>query len=181
MPLIIPYRIATVVPFTYLDDLVSSGILLAFAMTDASVILARQTPPADATCYPLEKKMVAFNFLSFVTGLLLRNYFSHDTTARWIQILTIFSCAGTFFIGYKIQNHCSWTHNKQMTGTFLTPFVPTLPLIGCFVSLYLIAQLELIGLLAIFGYVGMFVGFYFYHSQKRASRRIDVESMLSMH
>lgn len=150
-------------------------------MTDASVILARQTSPTDITCFSLENKMVAFNFLSFVTGLLLRSCVSQDATARWIQILTIISCAGTLFIGYKIQNHCSWTHNKQITGTFLTPFVPTLPLIGCFVSLYLIAQLEFSGLLAIFGYVGMFVGFYIYHTQKRASRRIDVESMLSMH
>lgn len=148
-------------------------------MTDASVILARQTPPADDTCYPLENKVVAFNILSFVTGLLLRSYLSHDATASWIQILTILSCAGTCFLGYKIQNHCSWTHNKH--SEFLTPFVPTLPLIGCFVSLYLIAQLELSGLLAIFGYVGMFVGFYFYQIQKRVSSRIDVEAMISMH
>jgi APA family basic amino acid/polyamine antiporter len=173
--------IATLVPFTYLDDLISSGILLAFTMTDASVILARQTPPTDVTCYPLEKKVVAFNFLSFVTGLLLREYFSHDTAARWIQIFSILSCAGTFFIAYKIQNHCNWDCNKQIIGTFLTPFVPTLPLLGCFVSLYLIAQLELSGLLAIIGYVGMFVGFYFYQNHKRASSRIDTESMLSMH
>ena len=33
--------VATIIPFTYLDDLISSGILIAFTMTDTSVILVR--------------------------------------------------------------------------------------------------------------------------------------------
>ena len=150
-------------------------------MTDVSVILVRQASPTDVSCYPLKNKVVAFNILSFVTGFLLRSFYSHDATARWVQILTIFSCVGTLFIGYKIQTHCNWSRNQQSIGLFLTPFVPILPLIGCFVNLYLIAQLELSGLLAIIGYVGLFVGFYFYHVHRRANNRSETERMLSMH
>ncbi len=150
-------------------------------MTDTAVILVRQTSPVDVSCYPLENKVVAFNFFSFVTGLLLRSCYSHGDTASWIQILTVISCAATLFIGYKIQNHSNWTSNQQRSELFLTPFVPTLPLIGCFVNLYLIAQLELSGLLAIIGYVGVFVGIYFYQIDKRASNRSGTERMLSMH
>lgn len=149
-----------------------------------SVILVRQGPPTGSSSFPLEKKVVAFNSISFVTGLLLRICSSKDATARWIQILTIFSCVGTLFIGYQIQDHCGWVRNQQSIGLFLTPFMPTLPLIGCFVNLYLIAQLELSGLLAIIGYVGVFVGFYFYHVHrtKRSERsRNETERMLSMH
>lgn len=154
-------RIATFVPFSYLDDLISSGILLAFTITDVSVILVRQTPETDSP-FPIEKKIIAFNTLSFVTSLFLRNCSSNDTTARSIQILTIFSCAATLFIGYQIQIHSDWSRNKLHSGVFLAPFMPALPLTGCFVNLYLIAQLELSGLLAITGYIGVFLGLYVY-------------------
>ena len=39
--------IATFVPFRFLDDLISSGILIAFTLTDTSVILVRHESPKD--------------------------------------------------------------------------------------------------------------------------------------
>lgn len=173
--------IATLVPFTYLDDLISSGILLAFTITDASVILVRQTSPTNSL-HSLEKKMIAFNTLSFVTGLFLRNCSSSEANARWIHALTILVCLCTLFIGYQIQTYCRWTRNEQSTKVFLTPFVPLLPLTGCFVNLYLIAQLELSGLLAISGYVVFFVGLYLYHVHvsKPSWRHVLAERTVSM-
>ena len=174
-------RIATLVPFTYLDDLVSSGILLAFTMTDVSVILVRQTSPAEDGCFTLETKLMAFNISSFVASLLLRGCYSNTGTSGVVKILSAISCAGTAFIGYKIQNHCRWEKKPQSRDVFLSPFVPMLPLVGCFVNLYLIAQLEMSGLLATFGYVGTFVSLYFYHVHKRSKRRFETIKAISLH
>lgn len=173
MCLLLHHRIATLVPFTYLDDIVSAGILLAFTMTDVSVILVRQTSPVDDRCFTLGTKLMAFNVSSFVTSLLLRGCYSNTAKSGLVKILSAISCAGTAFIGYKIQSHCRWENKPQSRDVFLSPFVPTLPLVGCFVNLYLIAQLELSGLLATFGYVGTFVGLYFYHVRKRSNRRVE--------
>lgn len=60
----------TQIPFTYLNDLISSGILIAFSMTNSSLIFMRHTSPNQ---HPkkLEQKVALFNLLSFTTSLLL--------------------------------------------------------------------------------------------------------------
>ena len=157
--------IATVVPFAYLDDLISSGILVAFTLTDTSVILVRQTSPSDNPSL-LGQLLVAFQFLSLLCGFLLRNCLSTGVTGHAVRFLTLVSCLSTLFVGYTIQTCPSkktlmqWHSNEHSAGLFLTPWVPVLPLCGCFVNLYLIAQLEISGLVAIFGYVGLAVLLY---------------------
>lgn len=181
--------IATVVPFVYLDDLVSAGILLAFTMTDASVVLIRQSSPS---CNPflLERLMVWFHILSLLSGFLLKNCLSMEVTGESMQFLTFVSCLSTVFIGNRIRTQCpskktlmQWHSNEP--GMFLTPFVPILPLSGSFVNLYLIAQLEKTGLIMITCYVGLAVGCYHYfmHYRKHENshRNDPPERMLSLH
>lgn len=190
--------IATLVPFAYLDDLISSGILIAFTMTDASVILVRQTSPHDSP-FLLEKLLIAFMILSLMSGFLLRNCLSTGATGDAVRFLSTVSCICTLFIGNRIRTHCpskktlmQWHSNEPSAGLFLTPFVPILPLCGCFVNLYLISQLEITGLAAIFSYVGFAVLFYMWQKSTRPDRcnyvheQIGIrgdspERMLSLH
>lgn len=125
--------IATIVPFQYLDDLISSGILIAFTITDTSVILVRKSSPHDNPVM-LERLIVIFHLLSFLSGLLLRNC-STETTGDAVRIMTVLFCACTLFTGYRI-SLCPSSELRPNTSAdlFLTPFVPTLPLVGIFVS-----------------------------------------------
>lgn len=132
--------IATIVPFAYLDDLISSGILIAFTMTDTSVILVRKTSPRDSP-FMLEKLIAVFHILSLLTGFLLRNCLSTGPTGVAVRFMTLVSCICTLFVGNRIRTHCpskkslvQWHSNEPSAGLFLTPFVPILPLCGCFVS-----------------------------------------------
>ena len=125
--------IATVVPFAYLDDLISSGILIAFTMTDTSVILVRQTSPPGKPCL-LEKYLATFHILSLLSGFLLRNCLSIGPTGNIVRLLTPIACIGTWFVGSRIRTHCPSKNNDPSAGLFLTPFMPVLPLCGCFVS-----------------------------------------------
>jgi len=182
--------VATVIPFSYLDDLISSGILIAFTMTDTSVIIVRMQQSSSDKPYMLEKFLIVFHSLSFLTGLLLRNWLSIGETGHTVRIMTITCSILLFYTGYRITRFKRNTNNEP-PGLFLTPFVPTLPLCGCFVSrimhvdcfdmcsshlllllfiqvnIYLISQLELTGLLAIVGYVALAVFVYHYNVHKR--------------
>jgi APA family basic amino acid/polyamine antiporter len=167
--------IATLVPFAYLDDLISSGILVAFTITDASVILVRRTSPHESP-HLLENLLVAFNLFSLLTGFLLRNCLSLGVTGQAVRFLTVVSCLCTLFVGNRIRSHCpskktlmQWHSNEPNAGLFLTPFVPVLPLCGCFVNLYLISQLEMTGLVAIFGYIGLAILLYMWQRRKHHS------------
>ena len=127
--------IATIVPFQYLDDLISSGILIAFTITDTSVILVRKSSPHENPVM-LERLIVIFHLLSFLSGLLLRNCSSTETTGDAVRIMTVLFCACTLFTGYRISLCPSSDELRpnENADLFLTPFVPTLPLVGIFVS-----------------------------------------------
>merc|ERR1711957_14181 len=90
--------IATIVPFSHLDDLISSGILVAFTMTDMSVILVRQTSP-NGKPFMLEKLIAAFLFSSFLTGVLLRSYLSFGATGAALRFMTVMSSSCALFVG----------------------------------------------------------------------------------
>lgn len=171
--------IATIVPFSYLDDLISSGILVAFTMTDMSVILVRQTSP-NGKPFMLEKLIAAFLFLSFLSGFLLRSCLSFGAKGDALLCVTLMTCSCTLFVGNIIRTHCPSRKYDADEGLFLTPLVPTLPLCGCFVNLYLISQLEFTGLCAIFGYIGLAVLAHFYnlHRRKQAAKcRLNYEQI----
>jgi len=54
--------VATFVPFNYLDDLISSGILVAFCMTDSCLILMRHESPVHRPNL-LSRSLISYNIL----------------------------------------------------------------------------------------------------------------------
>jgi amino acid transporter len=70
--------IATFCPFTYLDDLISAGILVAFSMTNSCLILLRCESPLEQPKL-LPHLLVVYNILCFGTALLS----SHQMT--WLS------------------------------------------------------------------------------------------------
>lgn len=109
---------ATFVPFSYLDDFVSAGILVAFTITNCSLVVMR----LESLNHSLEKLLALFNACSFLTCMIL----SHAGHIGWILIpLPIFlackiswTCPPTRFGNTQV-----YTHEKYFT----TPLVPYLP------------------------------------------------------
>jgi len=154
--------VATLVPFAYLDDLISSGILVAFTMTDCAVVLVRHASPRDRPRL-LERNLAAFLVLSLLTGFLLRLCLAAEGTGDGMRAAALLSCGGTLFAGNRIRTCCPRQDDGVDAGLFLTPCMPCIPLSGCFINLYLIAQLEVTGLATIFGYLALSIVFYFYN------------------
>ncbi|KAL7478097.1 hypothetical protein ACHAW6_003880 [Cyclotella cf. meneghiniana] len=177
--------VATLIPFAYLDDLISSGILIAFTITDASVILVRRKSPLNRPSL-LKNLLTAYMAASLISGFLLRSWLSNGETGGGVFVLTMLSCITTVTLGYLMQNQCE-SEKPMMQGLFLTPFVPILPLVGIFINLYLIAQLELTGLLMISGYVGISVAAYLHNkrskteSRRKGHTKEPPERLISLH
>ena len=164
--------IAAVVPFDYLDSLISAGILVAFSISDSCVILMRHESPAGKP-FLLEQYLLSFHALSFTSGLLL--------TYCWQGTLGILCCVmfclATLLTAIQIAIKCpscsvyGGVHaqkltelvvesgvplsNDSMESAFKTPMVPYLPCLAAFVNWYLVAQLDFAGLTMLVGYLGL--------------------------
>ena len=168
---------ATFVPFAYLDDLISVGILVAFSMTDSCLILLRCESPMQKPRL-VEKHLVAYNGFCLLTGLLC----SHASRTAMGALLSAISLIITICIAISLAAKCPQSVKfggsilsssnaggnlsaiTDPTGAgeyFRTPFVPYLPCSGIFINWFLVSQLEISGLLLLFVYIGMALTAYF--------------------
>lgn len=149
--------ISTCIPFTYLNDLISAGILVAFSLTDGCVILLRQRNP-EGHPHLIQSLLFVFNILSLVMGMSLK--FETETTMGRVSggIILLLLLA----IGFAIGKWCP-AQPKSQSDCFEIPstFVPYLPLIGQFLNWYLVGQLEIEGILLLIGYISLSIVFYF--------------------
>jgi APA family basic amino acid/polyamine antiporter len=149
--------IAAVVPFTYLDDLISCGILVAFSMTNSALIQLRCMPagmaPASLVA-TLPRTLTVYHALCFLTALAW-NKDGRDSSWTALAVLctiALVSCLlfilraypaiPGFFGGLPTED--SDCHPGETY--FTTPAVPFVPCLGIAVNWYLIAQLEVTGL-----------------------------------
>jgi len=117
--------IATVVPFTYLDDLISAGILFAFSMTNSCLVLLRCQSPIHQS-YLLELLLVMYNGLCFVSAMLWSHTWTYLPFQRFWAIvasLTTVSCLfymaiicpKTQHFGGSILSEGEYTNERHIT------------------------------------------------------------------
>ena len=167
--------IAAFMPFTYLDDLISGGILMAFSMTNSSLILMRHES-SDGNPHLLQWTLFRFNLLSFITGLIIKHLIEFmigkvfifiTFCLTWRECIQISrNCPKVLIFGGKSASNDSVPMSQE--NFFTTPFVPFLPCLGIFVNWYLIAQLELLGMLFFMLYIGLAIIYYFGYSVRNS-------------
>ena len=154
--------IAAFVPFALLNDMISAGVMVSFSLTDSSLLLLRRScPPAQNPNY-LGFLVASINGASFVGSYA----FMHGGVGTVIFILSVlWVCAATVLIHVKCPEklgHSAPASSKEKL--FRTPLVPFVPCIAIFINWYLIAQLELTGLLLLATYMTLTTAFYFFYS-----------------
>ena len=161
--------IATCVPFGYLDDLISAGILVAFSMTNGCLILLRCERP-----HFMSIGLVVYNVLCFLTGVLLSHTDSVVGTGLAIGsgILTVgtaliltWKCPRSSIFGRAI---LSEEDTPDTIPHFQAPCVPILPFLGIFVNWKLISELDASGIIFLLVYLGIAVGSYLWFGVKRS-------------
>jgi len=165
--------ISCLVPFTYLNDFISAGILVAFSVTNSSLLFIRLESPKDRPLY-LEKILSSFHVLSFLCNLALVHLFNSSIGRLICIVLLIGACAQ----GWLIRWHCPTStlsferdinsntqdhvdSNNSSRPYFTVPLIPFFPLLGIFFNYFLVAQLEPIGIVLLFIYIALLILFYF--------------------
>lgn len=156
---------ATFVPFSYLDDFVSAGILIAFTTTNCSLVLMRRESP-QTNPYLLQKLLGLFNLCSFLTCLAASHL---PPPGNWI-IATMLGFI-SILVARKMSRQCPPISFGNSTGKsnnlygdkkyFSTPLVPYIPCLACFANYLLIAQLSFLGIVTLFAYALFAVLIYF--------------------
>jgi amino acid transporter len=107
--------IASLVPFSYLDDLISSGILVAFSMANSCLILLRCEPRrhnnsnyatsslADIQQIKLkcDGYVLVYNFISFVTSILWTHSWDWPWQTFWATLSLLAWLASLLLIVYE--------------------------------------------------------------------------------
>ena len=169
---------ATFVPFTDLDDFISAGILLAFTLTNCSLIIMRRKSP-ESNPSLLGKLLAQFNILAFVSCLIL----SHALhliigcfTAATLLVMCVLTvaaicqkCPQTSFGEATSGRVQSQDENKH----FSTPLVPVIPCLGIFVNYILVSRLSLFGIGLVILYTLLLALFYFIYGAKHSVARTD--------
>jgi hypothetical protein len=172
---------ATFVPFSYLDDFVAAGILVAFTVTNCSLIVMRRRSP-ESQPNLLRSLLAWFNLFAFLTCLAISHL---DAPLSWIIGLLF----GTFsvIIAIKLARECppsiSFGNSSEKTSQFkndnkhfVTPFVPFIPCMGMFVNYFLISQLSFTGIALLCAYTLLAVLVYFlYGAQNSVGRTLGWE------
>jgi len=165
--------VATFVPFGYLDDTISIGILLAFCITNWSVISLRyQTAEDGKHSVRLDWLLLAFNILSMISGLLSRHAGAGELGRMTFRATSaILAIVAGLILGLPQ----STGKDIDVEDYYHAPLVPFLPMLGIYVNWYLIAQLEITGILILLAYLLVATLFYFVyglkHSRGKRKRR----------
>jgi basic amino acid/polyamine antiporter, APA family len=168
------------IPFEALDDLVSTGILLAFSISNSCLVLLRCETPPGIPPYRLPHLLALYNAGCFLTSVSI----SHD---GWVQHLPwgfsrvpaivygtlagagtlttlLFLChqfpssprfGGSILTPASLAMVSGMNHNNGVSSDtfFRTPFVPQLPCAGMAVNWYLVSQLTMSGIFYLVIYI----------------------------
>ena len=164
--------VAAFVPFDHLDDMISTGILVAFSLTNSSLILLRCDSPEGKDGL-MERYVAAFNALSFIFGFTI----AHLGQSLWGKALAVISSFGLLWCVFKLYLDCPQSssfggRNRKFvlpdgvkeSSYFKTPLLPFMPCMGIFVNWYLVTQLEIEGIGLLLGYLTIVAIFYYLYS-----------------
>ena len=168
---------ATFIPFSYLDDFVSGGILVAFTVTNCSLIIMRRRSP-ESQPNLLRNLLAWFNLFAFLTCLAMSHL---NPPLGWIIALLFGAISVT--IATKMSRQCppllsfgnSWDKPNQSNDEkmfFATPFVPFIPCMGMFVNYFLISQLSFTGIALLCAYTLLAVLVYYLYGAHHSVGRM---------
>jgi hypothetical protein len=151
------------IPFDYLDDMISAGVLVSFILTNCSLIVLRRGDSHDgeAKCatYIVALNAFCFAFACTVSGGSNESLLNNATPG--FILLSVLFFVGIVASACLIYYRCPEVPDIDPHSQYRVPWVPFTPSFGIFINYVLLAQLSPIGLSMIVGYFGLACLFYF--------------------
>lgn len=164
---IVALFVATFVPFTNLNDMISVAVLFAFNLTNSSLIVIRRGNVNPK----LSRQVMGFFFgFSFLTAMVMRIFFEEKEVNYYILFIGVVPMVIICFIlmaiiAYKCPE--GEKADSEVPG-FTAPLVPWFPMIGIFLNWFLVVELDPLGLGIFFGYLLLGTVVYFMYGYKNS-------------
>lgn len=172
--------IAIFIPFTYLNAMISAGVLCSFNLSNSAVIMVRRGRVSSGELdsshwHPCSWYLLAFHAVALVLAFFIAALIQSSTSAVDIAVVAILlslEVAIALWIHYK----CPENPDPDAEGQYRVSWMPFLPLIGIVINYTLIAQLQPLGLILIVSYFALATLFYFLYC---VGRKSDADSETS--
>jgi len=171
---IVMVSVASFIPFSFLDDVLAAGQLVAFSIMNSSVIALRKKSVDASHPFQLDHLLLAFNVFCIVSGLIAKLYL-HSTAGRLAFALVT---SLSIVIMHVISRMPQTTKEEQSmilpdivtddSEYFETPMVPLIPCLGTYINWYLVLQLDVWGSILLIAYLAISSIFYFFYGSKKS-------------
>jgi APA family basic amino acid/polyamine antiporter len=163
--------VATFVPFEHLNDMISFAVLSILNMTDSSLIFLWHEAPDQhsrvhvylVVAYHVAALATAYVFTHLLHSVVATLFASLSLASMVVVALSIFYCCprSRAFGGRRAQLDACHLETTAPDGYFRTPLVPFWPCMGIFINWYLVAQLELVGIVSMLSILAIACSYYF--------------------
>jgi APA family basic amino acid/polyamine antiporter len=158
--------IALFVPFTYLDDMISAGVLFSFNLTNTSLVVIRrgrfENSNSSAPYDLCSLLLIVYHVVATALAGLLANIISGNGGSNPVTIsFSAFLFLVCFAVGSCIAMNCPENTDPEKRSQYRAPYMPFPPLFGIIINYVLIAQLSMLGIALIVCYYVLATIFYF--------------------
>ncbi|OQS01575.1 Amino Acid-Polyamine-Organocation (APC) Family [Achlya hypogyna] len=167
--------VALFVPFSYLWNLVSFGILVSFNMTNSALILNRTRDSSPHIVYRLTGLMVVISCLSMF--LFEKGYVEAESNATGYLVASMILLAVVFGIATLIYVKCP--QNVGPRDCYRAPLVPFVPCLAITINWFLVAQLPARDIGYGFIWIGVAIVMYFAYGFRFSAGRDGWATMLA--
>jgi APA family basic amino acid/polyamine antiporter len=146
--------IALFVPFSYLGDMISAGVLLSFNLTNTSLVAIRRVDGMDSKlCH---RYLFVYNGLCLVISCVVATV-SFTLMSTLVVLAMLVLCV---WIVYSIDIRCPEREDTQASRQYRVPFVPYMPCLAILLNSILLGQLSATGIYSMLGYTVVVIAFY---------------------
>ncbi|KDO34192.1 hypothetical protein SPRG_01427 [Saprolegnia parasitica CBS 223.65] len=165
---------AILVPFDYLWNIVSFGILVSFNMTNSALILARTREASPVFAYKLTGAMVACSCISMFC--FEKGYVETESGGVGFLVVAVILFAAVIGLATTIYVKCP--QNVGPVDCYRAPLVPFVPILAITINWFLIAQLPAKDIGFGFCWILLAVLSYFAYGYKHSAGKTGWQEML---
>lgn len=148
--------ISVFVDFTYLNDLISAGILVSFNLSNSALIQIRRQNVKNPTT--TKYYLISFNLICIFTASLYANADLGNNAVLFFIALGLFSIA---LIPFLVFYFCPETDDPEKEGQYRVPLMPFFPFFAMFINYVLLSYLTAFGAYLFIAYSGSAVVAYY--------------------
>ena len=150
--------VALFIPFNYLDDMISAGVLLSFNITNSSLIATRRGDSGDS--FHCRRLLLLFNTLALATSALWTTFGNSMSGA----LLSFVFFLSSTLVAIVIDRKCPEKEDAAKIDQFRVPLVPYFPCLAILLNSFMIGQLSASGIYITLVYIVFVLSLYWFLS-----------------